>query len=126
LREPVKARVRADAGFGLTVLAARAAEENFFIDAPDLGGTSLLTNRTPARGAFKNLLDSRAAGTRLHRSVSRRENCDTTSHRQTAESDQKDETEKDSKKDNLDAGFTGAHGKEKPGRETERDQKHDD
>jgi hypothetical protein len=126
LREPVKTRVRTNAGFGFTVLAASAAEENLFIDAPDLGGTSRLTNRTPARGALKELPDSRAAGSRLHRSVSRRENCDTTSHRQAAESDQKDETEKDAKKENLDGGFTGTHGKKKPRRETERDQEYDD
>jgi hypothetical protein len=126
LREPVKARVRTDAGFGLAVFAASAAEENFFIDAPDPGGTRGVTNRAPARGPFKKLPNFRAAGSRLHRLVGRRENRDATSHRQAAESDQKDEAEKDSKKENLDPGFAGAHGEKEPGRETERDQKCDD
>jgi hypothetical protein len=58
--------------------------------------------------------------------VGRRENGDATGHGQAAKSDQKDEAEKDSKKENLDAGFTGSHGKEKPRRETERDEKGDD
>jgi hypothetical protein len=58
--------------------------------------------------------------------VGRRENGDATGHGQAAKSDQKDEAEKNSKKENLNAGFARAHGKEKPRRETERDEKSDD
>jgi hypothetical protein len=58
--------------------------------------------------------------------VGGRENCDATRHRQAAKSDQKDEAEKNSKKDNLDTRFARPHGEEKPSGETEGDEKCDD
>jgi len=53
--------------------------------------------------------------------VASRQHCDATGHRQPAQGDEEDDAEKNSEKENLDAGLTGAHGEKKSGRETKRD-----